>query len=83
MTVPMTARRTVARTTAVVALTAAILVPGVASAQAAAAPAPSAASGDSLTGLLGQATGILSNILDGSALIGSPSSILPTGVLGG
>ncbi|WP_307167398.1 hypothetical protein [Streptomyces rishiriensis] len=54
-----------------------------ASAQAAAAPAPSAASGDSLTGLLGQATGILSNILDGSALIGSPSSILPTGVLGG
>ncbi|KPI31730.1 hypothetical protein OV320_0138 [Actinobacteria bacterium OV320] len=82
MIAPMTRWRTAVRTTAVVTLTAGLLLPGVTSAQAA-APAPSVTSSDPVSSLLGQVTNVLANTLNGSALRGSPASILPNGILGG
>ncbi len=82
MSAPMTAWRTAVRTTVVGTLTTGLLISGVTSAQAA-APAPSATASDLLPSLIEQVANIQSAILNGSALLGSPGSILPNGILGG
>ncbi|WP_329218921.1 hypothetical protein OG352_21190 [Streptomyces sp. NBC_01485] len=71
MAIPTVARRTAVRTTTVAVLNAGLLIVGIASAQAAEAPA--------LKSLIPQVNNILSGILSGNAL----STLLPNGILGG
>jgi hypothetical protein len=78
MITPTAAWRTAVRTTTVAALTAGVLIMGVASAHAAGTLAPLPDSG--LLGSLGTTlNGLLSGVLSGGAI----NTILPTGILGG